>query len=126
MLVKATLYSPPDIDAGIIAGDLFRNGSVVRNKLGVIVAHLDEVADFSSVADEASTVAAGLRGTSNKPVIVVACVTGLVIAAGVTLTVVRHRNRKQTSANADVHGSALAKVVELPGRADERRGTAAA
>lgn len=34
---------PPEIEAGLITGDLIRRGGVVRDRLGIIVKHLKEV-----------------------------------------------------------------------------------
>ena len=40
---QVALVLPPEIEAGILAGEFIRKGSVVRNLAGEIVKHLDEV-----------------------------------------------------------------------------------
>lgn len=110
MLIQTTLYAPPNIEAGLMSGDLMRIGSVVRDKLGVIVDHLDEVPDFSDVANQVASVGSRLRAAPNKTVIIVASVTGVVAAACVATTVVRHQKRNRNSAGGAARGSAATNV----------------
>lgn len=43
MIIQPTFNIPPDIEAGLGAGDLIRYGGVVRDRMGSIVKHLKEV-----------------------------------------------------------------------------------
>lgn len=91
------VYIPPLIEAGINMGELFRNGSVVRNALGQIVAHLDEVPDTSEMVEKVADAAARMKWIPSKRVIIIAsavAVTAALVTGGVVHTVKKQAQRK--------------------------------
>lgn len=42
MIIQPNLYVPPEIEAGLASGHLFRTGGVVRDRTGNIIKHLKE------------------------------------------------------------------------------------
>ncbi|WP_461163595.1 hypothetical protein [Arthrobacter sp. R4-81] len=91
------VYIPPLIEAGINMGELFRRGSVVRNALGQIVAHLDEVPDTSEIMEKVADAAARMKWMPSKRVIIVASaalVTAALVTGGVVHTVKKKAERK--------------------------------
>lgn len=98
MISQSTFFIPPAIQAGLESGDLFKNGSVVRNQLGRIVKLLDEIPMPSS--EDQKAVARGAHLLRNPRILVPTLVVGTV-AAG-TAAVVVARNWWQRAAASEV------------------------
>lgn len=76
MIQPINIYIPPDIEAGLAAGELTKNGSVVRWVLTkAIHAHLDEVPLEDEVPDEAGT--QGLSRNAKRVLTLVAVGAGI-------------------------------------------------
>ncbi len=79
-IVQPNLLVPATIQRGIDAGELFRVGSVVRNGLGRIVTHLDEVPGIEEAQEAARRAAVRLNVKIAVPVVAVVVAGGFVIA----------------------------------------------
>lgn len=90
-IVQLNLLIPPAIQAGLDAGDLLRNGSVVRDSLGKFVTFLDEVPGVKEAQEAAKRAALRLTPRIIIPVVVVTALAG---GAAVVRTVMK---RKQTA-----------------------------
>jgi hypothetical protein len=87
------LYIPPEIQARIATGELFRIGSVVRDAAtGQVFKHLDEVA--GPVKNQAKRAVASLRsGLRNPWAIVGVTAAGVAVVGGAALIAARKRKR---------------------------------
>lgn len=52
MIVQPTFFIPPEIEIGLIAGELVRHGGVIRDSAGRLVVHLKEIATPENVAEQ--------------------------------------------------------------------------
>lgn len=100
MTIQPTnVYIPRSIEAGINIGEFFRNGSVVRNASGQIVALLDEVPDTSEMVEKVADAAARMKWIPSKRVIIIAsaaAVTAALVTGGVLYTVKNQAQRNMT------------------------------
>ena len=61
MAIQVNLDIPPEIDAGLVSGDLIRIGGVVRDRTGNIVKHLKEVPSPATSREAVGRVAVNLK-----------------------------------------------------------------
>ncbi|MEU0832892.1 hypothetical protein [Streptomyces sp. NPDC005969] len=87
----ASFYIPPEIEAGLLSGDLIRYGGIVRNQMGQIVKHLKEVRLPVSNEKAVARVAGMLK---NPRVLIPTVVVGAVVAGAAVI--VAAKKRKQT------------------------------
>lgn len=84
MIVQPTFHVPPDIEMGLLNGDLIRYGGVVRDAGGRLVAHLQEIPDAGEAAIEgAQRIASRLKNpwvTVGVGIVLVAVGGGVVLA----------------------------------------------
>jgi hypothetical protein len=93
MLAQPILFVPPDVAAGLLAGKLMQNGSVIRHvSSGRIYKFLDEVPGAEQAKKKAAQSAAKLSPKLVVPAVAAATVVG---AAAVVLTRRRRRNVAQ-------------------------------
>ncbi|MER5411215.1 hypothetical protein [Streptomyces sp. NPDC002769] len=93
MIQPTTFYIPPEIEVGLLSGDLIQYGGIVRNRLGQIVKHLKEV---PLPANSEKTVARIGTILKNPQVIIAAAVVGTVAAGVTAITAARKRKRTGT------------------------------
>ncbi|MGW1730043.1 hypothetical protein [Streptomyces sp. NPDC001999] len=86
-----TFYIPPEIEAGLLSGDLIRYGGIVRNQMGQIVKHLKEIS--LPVSNEKTV--ARVAGMLKNPRVLIPTVVVGTVAAGVAV-IVAAKKRKQT------------------------------
>jgi len=90
MIVQPTFFIPPEIEIGLIAGELFRYGGVIRDSAGRLVVHLKEIPTPDNVAEEVVRGSLSIRNPWVLPgagaLLVVAVGGGVVLAM---------KNRKQ-------------------------------
>lgn len=89
---------PPLIEAGIIVGDLFRTGSVVRNRLGQIVALLDEAPATDEMVEKVTDAASHMKWIPSKRVVVIVstvALTAALVTGGVLHKVKMHSQRNR-------------------------------
>lgn len=91
MDISINIDIPPRIMAGLSSGNLTRDGSVVRNLAGRIVAHLKE-SPAPAVSEDMVDATAHLLMKSPKAVVIAGLATLAVVTAGVIV-----RNRKRTA-----------------------------
>jgi hypothetical protein len=87
---QSTFIIPPEIEAGILSGDLVRYGGVVRNLSGQIVKHLDEVE--LRAGDEKT--AAGVAALLKKPRVLIPTLAVAAAAVGGGISFASARRRK--------------------------------
>lgn len=84
MIVQPTFHVPPDIETGLLNGDLIRYGGVVRDAGGRLVAHLKEIPDAGeAVIEGAQRAASRLKNpwvTVGVGIVLVAVGGGVVLA----------------------------------------------
>ena len=73
MISQPYFYIPPEIEAGLLSGDLIQYGGIIRNRLGQIVKHLSEISKSDDSKKVLERVAASLK--SPKVITTVAVVT---------------------------------------------------
>ena len=107
-LQQVALVITPEIEAGILAGEFIRKGSVVRNLAGEIVKHLDEV---PVPKDEAGQIAMRIpKALRNPKAVGIGLGVAAIVGVGAYLI---HRNRRikaEADAAADKAGSAAFEV----------------
>lgn len=92
MIIQPNLYIPPEIEAGLINGDLFRNGGVIRDhSTGSIVRHLEEVPGPVNSQEAVGRVAVNLK----RPGVIITVAALSVVALGAT-ALIAARRQKQT------------------------------
>lgn len=92
-IVQPNIPVPPAIELGILAGELYRNGSVVRNVAsGRIFKLLDEVPDTGEMLEKVADATARTKWMPSKPVVII---TTVAVAAAVATGVVVHQVKKQ-------------------------------
>ncbi|MFI6098149.1 hypothetical protein ACIA8G_21525 [Lentzea sp. NPDC051213] len=90
MIVQPTFFIPPEIEAGLLTGDLIRCGGVVRNTAGRLVTHLKEISAPKPNEDAVEAAAWMLK----KPVVIAGLVTLAVVGtATAAVAIVRKRKR---------------------------------
>lgn len=91
-IMPTNFYVPPEIQAGLDAGELFRFGGVVRNGLGQIVKHLKELPATPEVQEAvARRLAANLKHHKG---VVVLCLSAVGAAVGGRAYVSARRRRE--------------------------------
>lgn len=93
-----SFYIPPEIEAGLLRGDLIRYGGIVRNQMGQIVKHLKEVP--LPVSNEKAL--ARVSGMLKNPRILIPAAIVTTVAAGAAV-IVAAKKRKQAG-NPEVPG----------------------
>ncbi|THG33258.1 hypothetical protein [Naasia lichenicola] len=83
---------PPEIQAGLLTGDLIRYGGVVRNIAGQLVIHLKEVPLTQSGRETARR----MSGTVRNPYVLAAAGLGVVVISGIAGLVLRKHRRAQS------------------------------
>lgn len=91
MIIQPSLYIPPEIEAGLLCGDLIRIGGVVRDRTGSIAKHLKEVSGPANGQETVRRVAVNLK----RPWVIIMA-TALSAAAVVATALIAARKRKQT------------------------------
>jgi hypothetical protein len=92
MIIQPNLYIPPEIEAGLINGGLFRNGGVIRDhSTGSIVRHLEEVPGPVNSQEAVGRVAVNLK----RPGVIITVAALSVVALGAT-ALIAARRQKQT------------------------------
>ncbi|MFJ4874045.1 hypothetical protein ACIP93_02315 [Streptomyces sp. NPDC088745] len=105
-------YIPPDIEAGLIGGDLIQYGGIVRNQMGQIVKHLKELPLPLSNQKVAVHVAGMLK---NSRILIPTAVVGTLVAGAAVIAVAKKRrqNRKpQVLEYAQSYNDSLVTYVE--------------
>lgn len=93
MISQPTYFHiPPEIEAGLLAGDLVRYGGIVRNQMGQIVKHLKEVS--LPMSNEKSIARA--TGMLKDPRVLIPIAVAGTVAAGAAVILVA-KKRKQAS-----------------------------
>ncbi|MEV7549377.1 hypothetical protein AB0N89_07120 [Amycolatopsis sp. NPDC089917] len=87
MIAESTFVIPPEIEARLLAGELNRYGSVVRDTAGRIVVHLKEI----SLPEPNGDVVEAAARLLNKPIVIAGFATLAVVGTAVTIA----RKRKQ-------------------------------
>ncbi|NEB03865.1 hypothetical protein [Streptomyces sp. SID13726] len=85
-------YIPPEIEAGLLGGDLIQYGGIVRNQMGQIVKHLKEVPLPLSNEKVAAHVAGMLK---NPRVLIPTAVVGTLVAGAAVIAVVKKRRQSR-------------------------------
>jgi hypothetical protein len=88
--VNIQLDVPPEIEAGLNSGDLIRYGSVIRDRLGIIVKHLKEVPEPAGSQEVATYVPARL---SNPWFLVAATALGAATVGASAIIAARRRGQ---------------------------------
>lgn len=98
-IIQPSIYLPPAIEVGLLAGTLIREGSVVRDAVSKqIVKHLKEVPDTGEAVEKVASAAARFRGLPRKPVIITTvAVTAVAVTGVVVLQQVKKRAERNTS-----------------------------
>lgn len=85
-IIQPSIYLPPAIELGLLAGTLIREGSVVRDAVSKqIVKHLKEVPDAGETAEKVASAAARFRGLPGKPVVITTIAVAAVAVTGVVV-----------------------------------------
>ncbi|MFK4690732.1 hypothetical protein [Streptomyces pristinaespiralis] len=85
-------YIPPEIEAGLLGGDLIKHGGIVRNQMGQIVKHLKEVPLPLSNEKAAARVAGILK---NSRVLIPTAVVGTLVAGAVVIVAAKKRRQSR-------------------------------
>ncbi|WP_067800326.1 hypothetical protein [Actinomadura formosensis] len=110
MLSQSTFIIPPEIEAGLLSGDLIQYGGIVRNQLGQIVKHLKEVQLPVSNEAAAARVAAVLK---NPRVFIPTLVVGAaVIAGGAAFATARKRKKAAVPECVERYNASLGTYLE--------------
>lgn len=88
MLSQVTFYIPPDIEAGLLRGDLVQYGGVIRNQSGELFQHLKEIQLPAADKKAAAQVAAMLKSPG---VLIPTLVAGAAVVAGTLYAAARRR-----------------------------------
>ena len=89
MITQPSFYIPPDIEAGLLSGDLILFGGIVRNRLGQIVKHLSEI----SVSDNSKKALERAAVTLKSPIAITAVALVTATLATAAFFVVWQRKR---------------------------------
>lgn len=101
-------YIPPEIQAGLVSGDLLRYGGVVRDQLGHIVVHLDELPGIEKAPEMLRKAVDAVKA---RPVIAaVTTLGGVVLVAGVAMSAAW--KRKKTRARIESYNASLRAYLE--------------
>lgn len=85
-IIQPSIYLPPAIELGLLAGTLIREGSVVRDAVSKqIVKHLKEVPDAGETAEMVASAAARFRRLPRKPVVITTIAVAAVAVTGVVV-----------------------------------------
>lgn len=106
-VIQPSLFVPDHIMEGLLSGEYFRKGSVVRNALGHIVAHLDEVPTSTEAAEQ---VAKRFMQINPRVALPIVLATAAVGAAGTAYVVIKKRKTAGEAAPAVDE----VEVIELP------------
>jgi hypothetical protein len=90
VIVRPTFFIPPEIEAGLLSGDLIRYGGVVRDSAGRLVTHLKEIAVPKGSEEAAAAAVSSLK----NPVVLVVAIVGAVAATATAVAVTAVRRRK--------------------------------
>lgn len=90
MIRQSTFIIPPDIEAGLLAGELIKHGGIVRTTTGQIYKHLKEI-DLPRNSESASARAVAV--IKNPKVVIVSVVVATVAVGGAAVAVTRMRKR---------------------------------
>lgn len=90
MISQQTFFIPPEIQAGLAAGDLIQYGGIVRNQVGQIVKHL-KVIDLP--VDGGKAAAAALKLLKDPKVMAGAAVVAVIAASAGAVAAVRKRKK---------------------------------
>jgi hypothetical protein len=88
VICQVTFFVPPEIEAGLLCGDLIQYGGVVRDRSGEIVTHLKDVQLPAGGKKAAAQVAAMLK---NPRVFIPTLVAGAAVVAGTWYAAARRR-----------------------------------
>lgn len=109
MISQSTFIIPPEIEAGLLSGDLIQYGGIVRNQLGQIVKHLKEVKLPVSNETAAARVAAVLK---NPRVLIPTLVVGTAAAGGAAFAAVRKRKKAAVPECVERYNASLGTYLE--------------
>ncbi|MFF2347816.1 hypothetical protein [Pseudarthrobacter sp. NPDC058119] len=85
-IIQPSIYLPPAIELGLLAGTLIREGSVVRDGVSKqIVKHLKEVPDAGETAEKVASAAVRFRGLPRKHVVITTIAVAAVAVTGVVV-----------------------------------------
>jgi len=107
VISQQTFIIPPEIETGLLSGDLVQWGGIVRNLSGQIVKHLKEV-KMPEAAGESAAVRAAASGMTSRmkfvsnfknPWVIIPATTAVAVAAGAAVYVAVKKYREDSSAD---------------------------
>lgn len=100
MITQQIFIIPPEIEAGLISGDLVQWGGIVRNLSGQIVKHLKEVMPEAAGQSKAARAGfsrvswSGLAGSIKEPWVIIPAAVAATVAGGAAVYVAARKYHK--------------------------------